>query len=74
MAKVPDGFQLRARVAFTGGASTAVKWSDGEGHGTVGTIDSNGNVTLAGTGTYKVTATSVWDPSVSNTVTFTVNA
>nr|DAT91700.1 MAG TPA: Major capsid protein [Caudoviricetes sp.] len=74
MATVPDGFQLRAQVTFTGGASTAVKWSDGEGHGTVGTIDSNGNVTLTGTGTYKVTATSVWDPSVSDTVTFTVNA
>ena len=37
-------------------------------------LDANGNVTLVGTGTLKVTATSVWDPTVSNTVTFTINA
>lgn len=73
LAKVGNGFQLRARVVTTGGAGQAVTWkTDGK---TVGTIDAVGNVTLTGTkGTLKVTATSAYDPSKSNTVTFTVNA
>ena len=71
-AAVSDEFQLRAKVTFSGGASTAVKWTS-EGTG-VGAVDANGNVTLEGTGTLKVTATSVWDPTVSNTVTFTITA
>jgi hypothetical protein len=73
LAKVGNGFQLRAHVVTTGGAGQAVTWkTDGK---TVGTIDAVGNVTLTGTkGTLKVTATSAYDPSKSNTVTFTVNA
>lgn len=73
LAKVGNGFQLRAHVTTTGGAGQAVTWkTDGK---TVGTIDAVGNVTLTGTkGTLKVTATSAYDPSKSNTVTFTVNA
>ena len=71
-AAVSDEFQLRAKVTFSGGASTAVKWTS-EDTG-VGAVDANGNVTLVGTGTLKVTATSVWDPTVSNTVTFTITA
>lgn len=73
LAKVGNGFQLRTHVTTTGGAGQAVTWkTDGK---TVGTVDAVGNVTLTGTkGTLKVTATSAYDPSKSNTVTFTVNA
>lgn len=73
LAKVGNGFQLRTHVVTTGGAGQAVTWkTDGK---TIGTVDAVGNVTLTGTkGTLKVTATSAYDPSKSNTVTFTVNA
>lgn len=72
-AAVNNEFLLRAHVTFNGGASSAVTWTaDGE---SIGAVDSAGNVTLTGTaGTLKVTATSVWDPTVSNTVTFTIEA
>lgn len=72
-ATVDNTFLLRAHVTFNGGASSAVTWSADNAE--VGTIDSAGNVTLTGTaGELKVTATSVWDPTVSNTVTFTIEA
>ena len=73
LAKVGSGFQLKANVVTTGGAGQTVTWkTDGK---TVGMVDAVGNVTLTGTkGTLKVTATSAYDPSKSNTVTFTVNA
>lgn len=72
-ATVGDSFQLRANVTFVGGASSAVTWTADDA--SIGSVDTAGNVTLTGTtGTLKITATSVWDPTVSNTVTFTVNA
>lgn len=72
-AAVDNAFLLRAHVTFDGGASGAVTWSADKAE--IGTIDSAGNVTLTGTtGALKVTATSVWDPTVSNTVTFTIEA
>ena len=74
-AAVHNEFQLRANVTFTGGASTAVTWSVAEADAARGSIDAGGNVTLTGaTGELKVTATSMWDPTVSNTVTFTIQA
>lgn len=70
-AVVDNAFLLRAHVTFNGGASSAVTWSADNDE--VGTIDNAGNVTLTGTaGELKVTATSVWDPTVSNTVTFAI--
>lgn len=72
-ATVNNEFQLRANVTFTGGASSAVTWSVDAADAERGSIDQSGNVTLTGaTGELKVTATSVWDPTVSNTVTFTI--
>ena len=71
-AAVNDAFQLRANVTFSGGASTAVTWEADNAE--VGTVDQGGNVTLVGTGELKVKATSVWDPTVSDTVTFTIEA
>ncbi len=71
-AAVNDAFQLRANVTFNGGASTAVTWEADNAE--VGSVDQGGNVTLVGTGTLKVKAISVWDPTVSNTVTFTITA
>lgn len=72
-ATVGDSFQLRANVTFNGGASSAVTWAADAA--SIGSVDAAGNVTLTGTtGTLKITATSVWDPTVSDTVTFTVNA
>lgn len=74
-AAVNNEFQLRANVTFTGGASSAVTWSVDADDAARGSIDQSGNVTLTGAaGELKVTATSVWDPTVSNTVTFTINA
>ena len=74
-AAVNNEFQLRANVTFTGGASTAVTWSVAEADAARGSIDAGGNVTLTGTaGELKVTATSMWDPTVSNTVKFTIQA
>lgn len=61
--------QLRANVTVSGGASSAVIWS---GEGDAGMVDASGNVTFLGAGTYKVTATSVWDPAKSDYVEFTV--
>lgn len=72
-AAVNNEFLLRAHVTFNGGASSAVTWT--ADNASIGAVDSSGNVTLTGTaGTLKVTATSVWDPTVSNTVTFTIEA
>ena len=72
-ATVNNEFQLRAKVTFNGGASSAVTWKADKAE--IGAVDGSGNVTLTGTtGTLKITATSVWDPTVSNTVTFTINA
>ena len=72
-AAVNNEFLLRAHVTFNGGASSAVTWTADDA--SIGAVDSSGNVTLTGTaGTLKVTATSVWDPTVANTVTFTIEA
>lgn len=72
-ATVGNEFQLRANVTFNGGASSAVAWTADNAE--VGAVDASGNVTLTGTaGTLKVTATSMWDPTVADTVTFTVQA
>lgn len=74
-ATVNNAFQLRANVTFTGGASSAVTWSVDAADAERGAVDNAGNVTLTGeAGELKVTATSVWDPTVSNTVTFTIEA
>ena len=67
-----DECLLRANVVVTDGASEAVTWSVDDP--AKGQVDPSGNVTFLAVGTLKVTATSVWDPSKSNTVTFTVNA
>lgn len=72
-AAVNDAFSLRARVTSNGGATGAVAWAADKAE--IGVVDSAGNVTLTGTaGELKVTATSVWNPTVSNTVTFTITA
>lgn len=67
-----DECLLRADVVVTEGASEAVTWSVDDPE--KGQVDPSGNVTFLAVGTLKVTATSVWDPSKSNTVTFTINA
>lgn len=72
MATVPNGFKLYAKVTFEGSGSTAVTWSVDKPD--IGTVDVSGKVTLKKAGTLKVTATSAYDPTKSNTVTFTVQA
>lgn len=64
-----ENVALRAHVTVAGGASTAVNWG---ATGDAGYVDTNGNVTFTDKGTLEVTATSVWDPSKSDKVTFTV--
>ena len=72
-ATVDNAFSLRARVTSNDGATSAVTWAADKAE--IGVVDSAGNVTLTGTaGELKVTATSVWNPTVSNTVTFTITA
>ena len=63
--------QLSATVVTSNFASKAVNW---EIDGTGAKIDDAGNVVLSDTasGTYNVTASSVYDPSVTGTATITV--
>lgn len=72
-AAVGNKFQLLTHVTSNGSASSAVTWTANAP--AIGNVDASGNVTLTGTtGQIKVTATSVWDPTVSDTVTFTIQA
>ena len=65
------GGTLTATVTATGGAATTVTWaSDDEA---VATIDATtGELTGVAVGTAQITATSTFDPTVSDTITVTV--
>ena len=66
--------QLSATVATTGFANKAVSWSSSDTNKKV-TVDQNGLVTLASdaaAGDYTITATSIYDTSVTGTATITI--
>lgn len=66
--------KLSATVVTTGFANKAVTWSSSDTSGKV-SVDSNGVVTVASgatAGNYTITATSVFDSSVTGTATITV--
>ena len=65
-----DSVLLQTNVVQVGGAATAVSWSSDNPE--VGSVDAAGNVTFLTPGELKVTATSIYDPTKSDTVTFTV--
>jgi hypothetical protein len=62
---------LAATVEVTGNANTTVTWTSSNTG--VATIDQNGTITTLTTGTIHVTATSITDPTKSDTITLTVN-
>jgi hypothetical protein len=64
--------ELTATVETTGNAADAVIWTSSDE--TVATIDSGGRVTSLTTGTTAIAATSVDDPTMSDTRTVTVEA
>lgn len=66
--------KLSATVVTTGFANKAVTWSSSDTTGKV-SVDANGNVTVSSSATagdYTITATSVFDSTVTGTATITV--
>ena len=66
-----DPLTLTATITTTGTANDAITWTSSDP--TVATIDTTGTVTSTTDGTTDLTATSVFDPSQSDTVTLTVD-
>jgi len=68
---VGDPLTLTATVVSSGGAGGSVAWESSDV--AVAVIDGAGNVTSFTAGTTEVTATSTSDPSMSDTITLTVD-
>lgn len=71
MSAVPTA-NLDTTIAKTGAASDEVRWATSDR--AVATVTDSGVVTFKKAGTVTITATSVYTPSVKDTVTFTVSA
>ncbi len=69
---IGETLQFTATVEASGGASTEVTWSSSQPR--VATVSSSGLVTAQGEGATTITATSVFDPSKSDSVQVTVAA
>ncbi len=61
-----------ADVVVTGGASTAVTWSSSDDE--VATVDASGLIRAVGEGNVTITATSLGDPSLSDTANIEVTS
>lgn len=70
LVEVGSTHQLEVDVVASGGASTDVEWASSDG--SVASVDSSGLVTAEGEGQAQVTATSVVDSDVSDSVTVVV--
>ncbi len=67
-----ESLALTATVTAVGGASTAVTWTSS--NQTIVSVTTGGTITGVAIGSAEITATSVFAPTVSATVTVTVNA
>ena len=68
--EVGDTVPLDVTVVVTGGASQDVTWSSSDE--TIVSVDSDGTITGEAVGSAEITATSVADPGISDTITVTV--
>ena len=66
-----DPLSLTATITTTGAANDAITWTSSDQ--TVATIDATGTVTSITDGTTDLTASSVFDPTQSDTITLTID-